>query len=136
RRAGAEKNELKPWLREQWCIPPEADAEFVWRMEDVPDVYHRPRDPKRPVVGLDEKPVQLVSDPPGLPARPPVPGRPGRCDYRYQRGGTANVFCAFERSGNRRLPRDPLGNWRALEVTGRRAKCDFAHFVRSLVDGR
>ena len=46
------------------------------------------------------------------------------------------MFCAFERSGNRRLPRDPLGNWRALEVTGRRTKCDFAHFVRSLVDGR
>jgi hypothetical protein len=95
-------------------------------MEDVLDVYQRPYDPGRPVVGLDEKPVQLLSDPAGLPARPPAPGRPARHDYRYERGGTANVFCAFE----------PLGNWRALEVTGRRTKSDFAGFVRSLVDGR
>jgi hypothetical protein len=126
----SEKNELKPWLREQWCIPPEAppeaDAEFVWRMEDVLDVYQRPHDPRRPVVGLDEKPVQLLSDPPGLAARPPAPGRPARHDYRYGREGTANVFCAFE----------PLGNWRTLEVTARRTKSDFAHFLRSLVDGR
>ena len=27
--AGSEKNELKPHLKEQWCIPPEANAEFV-----------------------------------------------------------------------------------------------------------
>jgi hypothetical protein len=32
---GDEKNELKPWLKEQWCIPPEADAAFVCQMEDV-----------------------------------------------------------------------------------------------------
>ena len=29
--ADSEKNELKPRLKEQWCIPPEANAEFVWR---------------------------------------------------------------------------------------------------------
>ena len=137
-----EKNELKPWLKpQQWCIPPEASADFVWRMEDVLDVYRRPYDPKRPVVGLDEKPVQLLSDPPGLPAQPPVPApapapaprgraaraaRAARQDYRYERCGTANVFCAFE----------PLGNWRTLEVTDRRTTGDFAQFVRSLVDGR
>jgi hypothetical protein len=38
---------LKPWLREQWCIPPEASAEFAWQMEDVLDVYTRPYDPAR-----------------------------------------------------------------------------------------
>jgi hypothetical protein len=27
-----EKNEIKPWLREQWCIPPETDAEFNPRL--------------------------------------------------------------------------------------------------------
>ena len=51
----------KPWLVDEWCIP-EAGCEFVWRMEDVLDVYHRPYDPRNPVVGLDEKPVQLRSD--------------------------------------------------------------------------
>ena len=47
---GAQKNELKPWLKEQWCIPPKANAEFVCAMEDVLEVYHRPYDPKRPLV--------------------------------------------------------------------------------------
>jgi hypothetical protein len=91
-------------------------------MEDVLDVYHRPYDPKRPVVALDEKPVQLVADVRGpLPA---APGVPRRQDHEYKRNGTANVFCALE----------PLGNWRRLEVTDRRTRVDWAHFVRGLVD--
>ena len=119
----SEKNETKPWLKEQWCVP-EAGGEFVWRMEDVLDVYKRPYDPRRPVVGLDEKPVQLLSG-----ARAPLPcapGRPPRRDYEYKREGTANVFCAFE----------PLANWRDLRVTDRRTMLDFAAFVKHLVDGR
>jgi DDE superfamily endonuclease len=92
-------------------------------MEDVLDVYHRPSDPKRPVVGLDEKPMQLLSDVRG--PLPPAPGRPARQDYEYRRNGTANVFCAFE----------PLANWRQLAVTGRRTRVDFARFVKGLVDG-
>ena len=31
-------------------------------MEDVLDVYERPYDPARPVIGLDEKPCQLIRD--------------------------------------------------------------------------
>jgi transposase len=30
-----DRNELKPWLREEWCIPSQHDAEFVYHMEDV-----------------------------------------------------------------------------------------------------
>jgi len=91
-------------------------------MEDVLDVYHRPYDKKRPVVALDEKPVQLVAN-----VRQPIPAAPGvprRRDHEYKRNGTANVFVAFE----------PLGNWRKLEVTDRRTRVDWAHFVRDLVD--
>ena len=91
-------------------------------MEDVLDVYKRPHDPRRPVVGLDEKPVQLLAD-----AREPLPPEPGvvrRQDHEYRRNGTANVFCASE----------PLGNWRRLAVTDRRTRVDWAHFVRDLVD--
>jgi len=92
-------------------------------MEDVLDVYHRPHDPKRPVVALDEKPVQLLAD-----VRQPLPAKPGgvprRQDHEYKRNGTANVFCAFE----------PLGDWRRLAVTDRRTRVDWAHFVRDLVD--
>jgi hypothetical protein len=91
-------------------------------MEDVLGVYRRPHDPRRPVVALDEKPVQLVEDVRGpLPA---APGVPRRQDHEYRRNGAANVFCAFE----------PLGNWRRLEVTDRRTRADWAHFVRDLVD--
>lgn len=103
-------------------IPPDQSAEFVWHMEDVLDVYHRPHDPKRPVVGLDEKPVQLLAD--VREPVPPAPGRVARRDHEYKRNGTANVFCASE----------PLGNWRRLAVTDRRTRVDWAHFVRGLVD--
>lgn len=109
-------------MKEQWVIPPKQSAEFVWHMEDVLDVYKRPYDPKFPVVGLDEKPVQLVAD-----VRQPLacaPGVPRRQDHEYKRNGTANVFCASE----------PLGNWRRLTVTDRRTRIDWAHFVRDLVD--
>jgi DDE superfamily endonuclease len=93
-------------------------------MEDVLDVYHRPCDPRFPQVCLDEKPVQLLAD-----VREPLPARPGEVakqDHEYKRNGTANIFCAFE----------PLANWRRLDVTDRRTKLDFAHFVKHLLDGR
>jgi hypothetical protein len=92
-------------------------------MEDVLDVYERPYDARYPVVGLDEMPVQLLSD-----VVPPLPCRPGdaaKVDYEYKREGTANVFVAFE----------PLGGWRHYQVTERRTAVDFAHFVKGLVDG-
>jgi hypothetical protein len=64
-------NELKPWRREEWCIP-RANAEFVFHMEDVLDVYKRPADPKRPLVCFDESPEQLVGE-----TRQALPMSPG-----------------------------------------------------------
>jgi hypothetical protein len=90
-------------------------------MEDVLEVYQRPYDPQRPVVGVDEKPVQLLSEPRApLPCRP---GKPRRRDHEYQREGVANIFCAFE----------PLGGRRRLQVRQRRTKGDWAHFIQDLV---
>jgi len=54
-----QKNELKPWLKDRWCIPPKTNAAFVWCMEDVLAVYTRPYDPLRPLVCMDEVPKQL-----------------------------------------------------------------------------
>ena len=91
-------------------------------MEDVLDVYHRPYDPARPVVCVDEVPKQLVAE-----ARTPVPaapGRPARADYEYRRCGVANVFMVFE----------PLLGWRAAQVTERRTKRDFAEVLRWLAE--
>jgi hypothetical protein len=120
--AGAEKNELKPWLKQQWVIPPKQGAPFVAAMEDVLDVYARPRDPARPVVCVDEGGKQLVGD-----VREPLPVRPGtpaRQDAEYARGGVANLFMAFE----------PLAGRRHVEVTARKTSVDFARFLRTLSD--
>jgi hypothetical protein len=105
-----------------WCIPPERNAEFVCAMENVLEVYKRPRDPERPVVCMDEKPKQLIRE-----SRTPVPGakgRPERVDYEYERNGTASVFLFV----------DPLRGWRHVEATERRTRLDWARQVRRLVD--
>jgi transposase len=116
------KNELKPWLTERWCIPPEANGEFVWRMEDVLEVYTRPYDPLRPLICLDEVSKQLLAD--ARPPLPPRPGRPRRVDYEYERKGTANLFLCCE----------PLRGWRSVRVTERRTRLDWAHCIKELVD--
>ena len=91
-------------------------------MEDVLEVYHRPRDPKRPLVCLDEASKQQTKE-----TRLPLPTQPGavaKYDYEYQRNGTSNLFIGFA----------PLEAWRHLKVTNQRTMIDFAYFVRDLVD--
>jgi hypothetical protein len=107
-----------------WCIPPDADCAFVAAMEDVLDVYHRPHDPRRPLVCMDETSKQLIGE-----IRAPIPARPGgpaRHDCEYVRNGTANLFIAFE----------PLAGWRHVAVTDARTRRDWAWFIKGLVDGR
>ena len=92
-------------------------------MEDVLEVYKRPYDPQRPVVCLDETSRQLLAD-----TRTPLPcaaGQPVRADHEYERGGTANLFLAFE----------PLGGQRHTQVTEHRTKVDWARFMKELLDG-
>ena len=115
------ENELKPWLREEWCIPPKENAQFVYHMEDVLDVYLRPFDPRYPLVCFDETPVQLVSE--TRKAIPMKVGQPERWDYEYHREGTANLFMFFA----------PLHNWRHVEVTAHRTKEDWAKCMHDLV---
>jgi DDE superfamily endonuclease len=99
-------------------------------MEDVLAVYHRPHDPRRPVVCLDECSKQLIGEVrsplPASPAKDDRPGRIERFECEYVRNGTANLFMAFE----------PLGGWREMVVTDQRRRVDWARFVRDLVDGR
>ena len=66
------ENHLKPWQKDMWCIP-KVDAEYVARMEDVPDLYAEQPDPKRPVVCFDESPTQLIGEA-RQPIRPPPDG--------------------------------------------------------------
>ena len=115
-------NELKPWLRKEWCIPPGRSAEFVCHMEDVLEVYRRPLDPKHPLVCMDELPYQLISE-----TRIPLPLQPGQTqcyDYEYKREGVANIFMVFA----------PLLGQRWTRVTKRRTREDWAYLVRDIVD--
>ena len=91
-------------------------------MEAVLDVYHRPTDPARPVVCLDETSRQLLAE--GRGPLPPAPGQPARYDAEYVRGGVVNLFLVCE----------PLRGWRQVRVSDRRTRLDFAHCVRELVD--
>jgi hypothetical protein len=113
---------LKPWRKQMWCIPPEQSAEFVCAMENVLEVYHRPYNPKRPMVCMDETSKQLVKET-RIP-QPARPGQPERFDYEYERNGTANIFLFCE----------PLAGRRQVAVTDRRTKCDWAEQVRSLLE--
>ena len=53
-------------MKEQWCIPPQANAAFVCQMEDVLEIYKLPLDAKRPVICMDEMPKQLLAQTRGL----------------------------------------------------------------------
>jgi hypothetical protein len=103
-------------------IPPKKSAAFVWRMEEVLDLYEGPYDPLFPVVCFDERPCQLLAE-----VREPLPvgtGRPQRRDHEYERRGTAHVSMAFE----------PLTGWRRASATERRRGREFAEEVRRLVE--
>jgi len=97
-------------------------AEFVWRMEDVLELYEEPYDPNKPVGCFEELPFQLVAE-----TRTPLPAKPGcpaRYDYEYERRGMANIFAIFE----------PKGCRRHLKVTERRTGVDFAYQMLALAD--
>src|SRR5438132_2636393 len=90
-------------------------------MEDVLEVYHRPHDPRRPLVCMDECSKQLIAE-----VRAPLPPRPGdvaKYDSEYERRGTANVFMAVE----------PLAGKRTVQVTDQRTRTDWALFIRFLL---
>jgi transposase len=115
-------NELKPWIKKQWCIPTPPDADFVYHMEDVLHVYTRPYDGKRPQVCMDEINTQLLAE-----TRDPLPmepGKPVRQDYEYERQGVCNIFLACE----------PLSGKRYTMVAAQRTKQEWAEFIRQLAD--
>ena len=91
-------------------------------MEDVLEVYMRPRDQTCPVVCLDETSKQLIAE-----TRFPVAAKPGqiaREDCEYERNGTANLFMLFA----------PLEGWRHVKVTGHRKAADYAAVLKDLAD--
>jgi hypothetical protein len=113
---------LKPHLRKCWVIPPQQNAAFVACMEDVLDLYQQPLDLRRPLVCMDEQPVQLVKE-----TRTPLPHSPGqplRYDYEYERAGTTNNFLFIA----------PLMGWRKVNVRDTKTRGDWAHEIKELLD--
>ena len=109
---------------EYWVIPPEADGEFVAAMEEVLQTYTRPYDAQRPVLCMDEQPVQLLKE-----TRVPIPAtkrHPRRVDYEYERAGVASIFMFCE----------PLAGWRQVTVRPKRTKIDWAKEVEELLRTR
>jgi hypothetical protein len=107
---------------EQWCLPPQGSAAFVYAMEDVLEVYSRPRDERRPLVCLDELCKQLIAD-----VREPQPAQPGtaaRVDYEYERRGMCSAFMIYA----------PLEQWRGVRVTGQRTAVHWAQTIKWLCD--
>lgn len=86
------------------------------------ELYHKPYDPRRPLVCFDEKSLQLLANlkmPLALQS-----GHPVHQDYEYKRNGTRNLFVLVE----------PKAGFRQVLVTQRRTKQDFAFVMRYLVD--
>ncbi len=116
------KNELKPWLKHMWCIPPEQNAAFVAAMEDVLAVYARPYDAERPVICLAEGSKQLLGE--VAPSQGCAPGGVARNDHEYVRNGTASLFMVFE----------PLQAKRTVEVRERRTALDYAQVLHRVCE--
>lgn len=107
-----------------WVIPPEADGEFVAHMEKVLETYAKPSDPAKPVLCMDEQPVQLVKE-----TRKPIAAtakHARRIDYEYERAGTASIFMFTE----------PLSGWREATARETKTKIDWALEVARLIEGR
>jgi len=106
-------------LKKQWCIGI-ITAEYLWRMEQVLNVYEQPYDQRRPVICFDERPCQLLGN-----VLMPIPMKPGRIehqDYHYKRHGTCVVFMAVE----------PLAGQRIVKVTEQKTKEDYAEFMKDV----
>jgi hypothetical protein len=91
-------------------------------MEDVLEVYHRPYNPRRPQICMDEQPVQLIKE-----KRTPIAaseGQPVRYDSEYERNGTAVNFMFTE----------PLSGWRKVKVREHRTAVDWAQEMKELLD--
>jgi len=93
-------------------------------MEDVLDVYHLPYDARFPLICMDESNKQLIGEVQEPIA--PAPGHGQIIDHEYVRNGVADIFLEVE----------PLTGRRHVEITERRTRKDWAHFIKAMIDER
>lgn len=111
---------MKPHKKLCWVIPPEQNANFVYRMEIVLDVYKRPYDPNHPVLCLDEMLKQLVSE-----KRNPIITENGTTlyDYEYKREGSCDIYVVCE----------PLAGKRYMYVEDNHNRLTWARIVADII---
>ena len=90
-------------------------------MEDVLDVYARPRDREVPVVCMDEKPYQLLGH--ARESLPAAPSSDAKVDSEYVRCGTCSIFVWVE----------PLAGRRRVVARQQRTRVDWAREVEQLL---
>jgi len=105
-------------------IPPKENAEFAADMEAILDTYLTPYNPLYPVLCMDEKPFQLLSN--VRESAPETLNHGQRIDYEYKREGTVSIFMFTE----------PLAGWRDVQVRETRTKIDWAIEMANLLEGR
>lgn len=100
---------------------PEADADYVWAMESVLDVYERVYRETHPVVAIDESPQQLISqvrqgftDSNGIHYE----------DYEYKREGVVDLYMVCE----------PLAGEREIFVKDNHNRLNWAEVVRIVAE--
>ena len=86
------------------------------------DLYNQPFDEKNPLICLDEKPHQVLTD--AIKSILTKEGQLKRQDYTYKRLGVKNIFMAV----------CPKGGWRNVKLTNRRTSIDYAEYIKDLVD--
>jgi hypothetical protein len=92
--------------------------------QEVLETYARPYNPERPVICMDEQPVQLLKE-----TKTPIAAtrtHPKRVDYKYERNGTVSIFMFAE----------PLSGFRQTTARPQRTKTDWAQEVAALLDTR
>ena len=115
----AQKNELKPHLRQTWCIGT-INAAFLARLEQILALYALPYDPHYPVICFDERPCFLIGD--TLLPRPMRKGEVEKQHYEYEKLGSCALLAAVE----------PLTGRRLAQVQERRTKREFSEFCQAL----
>ena len=117
-----QKNDLKPWQSERFCIPEQDRARFVARMEEVLDVYQQPYDARHPLICMDEASRQILSD-----VVEPLPMKPGmlkRIDDKYERHGVRALLLFY----------NPIDGWRRVGCRESRTRQDWAEEVRRTLE--
>jgi hypothetical protein len=102
-----------------WCVP-NINDEYIERLEDVLDLYALPYNKDEPVIGVDEKTLQLLEQ-----LHAPIPMNLHHCervDYQYKRKGTANIFVGVE----------PKAGHRFSLVMNKKARVDLLTYLYEL----